>query len=321
MKKNTKIILLVACALVLCGAVICVCAFAAVDFDMFRLSTPEDATREWHLETVPSEGIERIRVSASVDSIRVCSSGSDEINVTYYTSQYGSYELKNENGELSLEYIHLKNKKWYEYLTVDFSSLYSDNISVEIGIPAGYSGDVQIEATTGDMDLVNLELEGPLSARCTTGSIEIYDVSAASVEASVTTGDMELDRVTTFSDISVSYQTGEARLENVLSGGTIQVRGTTGDIDLYIIEANSITAECTTGCIGAYDISAADTYLKATTGEIIATMRGVAEDYTVSTSATLGEIVVADGGRANGEKRVCAETTTGEIYIGFADSK
>lgn len=317
MKKNTKIVLLTACALILTGAVICACAFAAVDFDIHRLSTPEDSTREWHLEAVPSEGIERIRVNASVDNIRVCRSGTDEIIVTYYTSQYGSYELVNENGELSLEYVPLKDRKWYEYLTVDLSGIHSDKNSVEISIPLGYDGEVRIEATTGDMELVHLMLDGTLSSKSTTGSMMLYDVWAASVEASVTTGEMELESVVTSGDISVSCKTGGVRLENVLSEGAVTARGTTGDIDMYIVAAESITAECTTGSINGYSVSSGNTALKTTTGDINVNMRGGAEDYTVSANVTVGDAEVDGADRANGEKQVTAVATTGSIHIGF----
>lgn len=322
MKKSTKTVLLAACALILTGAVICACAFAAVDFDIYRLSTPEDATREWQLEAVPSDGIDRIRVNAAVDSIRVCSSGSDEIYMTYYTSQYGSYELRNENGELSLEYVTLKDRKWYEYITVDFSGIHSDENSVEICIPVGYDGEVYIETTAGDMELVNLEIDGALCAKSTTGHMEIYNVRAASVEASVTTGDMELEQVVTSAgDISVSYVTGAVRLENLSSAGAVRAEGTTGDINMYIIQAETVTAECTTGTISGYSVLAGSTVLRTTTGDISVDMRGSAEDYTVSANAATGDTEVEGSARANGDKRVIADATTGSVRIGFAADK
>lgn len=317
MKRNTKIVLISACALIVLGTAICACAFAAVDFDIHMLSTPEDSTREWHLEAVPSGEIERIRVNALADNIRVRRSGTDEIIVTYYTSQYGGYELENENGELTLEYAALKDRKWYEYLTVDFSGSHSDKNSIEIDIPADYDGEVWIEAATGSVELVNLKLNGTLSSKSTTGSMTLCDVQAVSVEASVTTGEVELETVVTSGDISVSFKAGGARLENVISEGEVTARGTTGDIDMYIVEAESITAECTTGSINGYSVCSGSTALKATTGDININMRGSAEDYTVSTDVTAGDAEVDDAIRANGEKRVTAATATGSIHIGF----
>ena len=317
MKKSIKAVLLAACALIITGIIICVCAFGAVDFDIYRLSTPEDVTREWHLETVPSEGIERIRVNAEVDSIRVYSSGSDEISLTYYTSQYGSYELRNENGELSLDYVALKSRKWYEYITVDFSGAHSDEISVEIGIPAGYDGDVYIETTAGDMELRNLELDGALSARSTTGYMELYGVSAASVEAQITTGAVKLRDITAGGDISVGCTTGEAGLENVFSEGSTTVCSTTGDIAMRCVEAASITVECTTGSVNGYDVSSGSTVITSTTGDISVNMRGTPEDYSVLASAATGGTEVEGADRANGEKRIDAGTATGSIHIGF----
>lgn len=319
MKRKTKTVMLAACALIVLGAAIFACAFAAADFDIHRLSTPEDSTREWHLEVVPSGEIERIRVNALADDIRICRSGTDEIIVTYYTSQYGSYELVNENGELTLEYAALKDRRWYEYLTVDFGGIHSDKNSIEIDIPAGYDGEVWIETATGSVELVNLEIDGMLSSKSTTGSMTLCDVQAASVEASVTTGEVELETVVTSGDISISFKTGGARLENVLSGGEVTARGTTGDIDMYIVEAESITAECTTGSINGYSVCSGSTALKATTGDINVNMRGGAEDYTVSTDVTAGDAEVDDADRANGEKQVTAATATGSIHIGFTD--
>lgn len=45
MKRKTKTVMLAACALIVLGAAIFACAFAAADFDIHRLSTPEDSNK------------------------------------------------------------------------------------------------------------------------------------------------------------------------------------------------------------------------------------------------------------------------------------
>lgn len=319
MKKKTKIILITACALILCGVVVCACALAAVGFDISRLSTQLDDTKQWHEETVSCEGIKEIYLSADADSIRVYPSESQDITVRYYTAEYGGYELKNEDGELSLEYVRLKDKKWYEYIVFNFGNWDEGDLSVEIGIPAVYDGQVAIAVAAGSAELSGLEAEGMLSVTCTTGSVEIYDVSAASIEVSATAGDVELEKISSPGNVSVSCTTGSIMLDNVVSDGEVSAVGQAGNIELYIVQAKSITAECTTGEVNAYNISADETFLSATMGNLDVDMRGSAQEYTVSASTDLGQVEVEDAEIANGDKRISAVTSAGGIYIGFID--
>jgi hypothetical protein len=318
MKKRTNILLITACALIILGAVISIGTLIAVDFDFTRLSITRSIGEKQSAE-FPAGDISSIAVCADVDDVNIRQSDGDMIYVTYYTSEYADYDLKTEDGTLSLTYNQLKKKRWYEYLwNVNFDFSDEDTFTgVEIEVPAGFAGTLDISASVGDICFAELSLEGEVSVSVTVGDVTLYNITAESASVTTTTGDINVFSCGFVGRAELTTSAGDQGLDGVTSGSAIVCTAQTGDIQLASSDAPEISANCVTGDITAYYVDADSVALSATTGDISAELIGSASDYDVTTSTDTGDVYSEGKGNSTAPRTVTAATTTGDVEIKF----
>ena len=214
-------------------------------------------------------------------------------------------------------------RKWYEHIGIGFGTS-----KITVYIPQGEYGALSVESSTGDIEIAKeLGFESidisqrtghvmnyasaaqAMKIRTTTGDIRVENVSAGSLELSVSTGKVTATGVRCEGDVSVSVSTGKAHLTDVACKN-VRSEGGTGDIRLQnVIAAQSISVKRTTGDVIFEGADAAEIFVVTDTGDVKGSLLS---DKVFITKTDTGRIQVpasVTGGR-------CEITTdTGDIRI------
>jgi putative adhesin len=119
-------------------------------------------------------------------------------------------------------------------------------VRYDIAVPAGH--DVELEASTGDLDVRGIEarslrttvstgrttlvdVDAPLEIRASTGDVSASGLRSDQVTADVSTGSVELDFATAPTDVTVSASSGDVTLELPQAGNPYRVQVSTSSGD------------------------------------------------------------------------------------------
>jgi hypothetical protein len=116
-------------------------------------------------------------------------------------------------------------------------------VSYDIVAPEG----VKVRGSLGSGD-VQLRGVGAVDVELTSGDLMVHDLKG-DVRARAGSGDIELVNIT--GKLTASVQSGNVRAVRI-SGGPVDVRATSGDVDVDVTAPMSVTAETTSGNIMAH---------------------------------------------------------------------
>ena len=103
----------------------------------------------------------------------------------------------------------------------------------------------------------------------TTGDARISDISAGELQLSATTGDITVENVSVEGDVSLSIGTGDSYLTNV-SCASLTSDGTSGNLDMKrVLVAGKLTATRTTGDTTFTDCDAETLEIETSTGDVV----------------------------------------------------
>lgn len=105
---------------------------------------------------------------------------------------------------------------------------------------------LDVETSTGNITLENIEASGSVRAEATTGKVKLNDIKCNSVDVEATTGNISLQNVIAEAEISISADTGKISLLSCLSD-SLNIDTDTGDVKLDACDANNIDIETDTG--------------------------------------------------------------------------
>lgn len=253
-------LVIIAITLIAAGIIICFTSCYAVGFDIKKLSaSPEPTLVE---KSFPMDQVKRIEVGLATEKLRVYESEDDEIHVSYYTNG-DDYELKLEEGELSLKH---KGLGFFDMFKFD---LFFGNREATLRVPADFNADMEINLSTGDLTVENLQALGNLELELTTGRTAVRNVSCA----------------------------------------TLAIGSTTGEVSIADTKADKASVKCTTGAAHLSNLDAIDIYISMTTGSVRGTLAGNDSDYTiVSYTATGRNNLPANWGSGERKLHVEAST-------------
>lgn len=183
MKLNKKILIAaVVCTIV--GGIITAASTAV----MYDASMENVRTVTKTAET----DISKISLSADAGNIKVISSDTDEVTLTYSEDDTTRYTVVEENGMLSVspEKISRSKAEWYDYyFSIDFHSN-----DITLSIPSDFFAETEIRTDLGNVDISGLN--GVLTAESDYGNIKITGGEFSKLELNVDCGNIE------FKDIS-----------------------------------------------------------------------------------------------------------------------
>ena len=276
MSKVTKIWIVVAASALVLGIIVFGGAMTMLKWDFTRLSTVKYEINRYDI------GEEYHGISIVTDTADIVLVPTDNAR-----TEVECYEQKNVRHavavrEGTLEISVQDTRKWYEYIGLNFHSP-----KITVYLPKGAYGALQIRSDTGDVEIPKeftfesidiSEKTGDVACfagadkgiciQTTTGKIHVQDITASSLELSVSTGKVTAARVMCTGDVSICVSTGKAQLRD-LTCQSLTSSGNTGDISLQNVTAvQALTIERTTGDVELEGCDAAELFIKTDTGDV-----------------------------------------------------
>lgn len=228
-------------------------------------------------------------------------------------------------GDLKLE----TNTGWIDTADINLSGTFEAAASTGSLTLTNFSAkEASLAVTTGHIYLTSVSSDGNMLCTSTTGHIELDHVNTGGdLVCTATTGRIYVGDTSVSGSATATANTGKVSLINVEAETFINCTTTTGNIELGDIKVPTLGARCTTGKISGENLDVQTSSFDANTGSIDISMPGSERDYNISTNTNTGSIEINDEKAASGKyisqtsapNSITASTTTGSIYIDFAD--
>jgi DUF4097 and DUF4098 domain-containing protein YvlB len=280
MKTSTKVWLIIAVALISIGSMIFGGAMAMLNWDFTKLSMSKYETRE-HAITEP---FENIQISADTADITFLPTDGTECRVVCYEQTNVSHAVAVKDGTLMVELID--TRAWYEHIGFNFKT---PNITVympqgeyaaltvktdtgDVHIPSEFHfNSMDVSVSTGDV-MCKASTTEQLKIKAGTGDITLQDVSAGSLDLTVSTGVVKVFRIICAGSVSVTVSTGKSVLTDVTCQSLIS-SGDTGDLNLTnVIASGTFSIVRSTGDVSFEGCDAAEILVTTNTGDVEGTL-------------------------------------------------
>ena len=320
MKKSANIWLIIATFLVLIGCILFARVMTKLNWDFSKLNTVKYESNIYEL----SEEFSNISINTDTANINFSFSEDDKYRVECYEEENAKHAVSAEDGTLSINLVNERSVSDYigniginpgsPTITVylpkgEYTSLFIRESTGDIKISQDFNFEnVDISLSTGDVDFFASVTEAVI-IKTTTGDICVENISAGTLDLSVSTGRIAVSGVTCSGDINIKVSTGKASITDTQCQNIIS-KGTTGDFILSnVIASGSFSIERSTGDIQFIDCDAAEIFAKTSTGDVSGSLL---TDKTFIAHTNTGSIDIPQ--TTSGGK--CEITTdTGDIQI------
>ena len=255
MKRSTKIWLIAAGALIALGLIVFAVVMALSKWDFTKLS---DVTLETNTYEI-SESFTDINIDCEVADISVMPSEDGACRVVCSEDEDAKHSVSVKDGVLTV--TAAQEKAWHENI-----HLIGSSTKITVCLPEAELNTVKICSTTGGITVKGIKAD-ELKLSATTGSITLSDSSCGSLSVCNETGGITIKDVKSASLVSKG-STGSTVLKNVIVGGKAEIERSTGDIELYRCDAESLDLETDTGDITATLLSGKDFDADSSTGDV-----------------------------------------------------
>jgi len=317
MRTRTKVWLIIATSLVLIGSIIFGGVMSVLKWDFTKLSTVKYEKNDYEMR----EDYQHISIITNTADIVFAPSENSTTLVSCYEQKGNMHSVSVKDGTLEIKIVD--TRKWYEYIGINFGTP-----KITVYLPQGEYGKLSIKSSTGDVHIPEVfkfisidisestgnvtnyasALEG-VKIKTSTGNICVEDVSAGSLDLTVSTGKVTVSGVTCEGDIAVGVSTGKTYLSNIQCKNFTS-SGSTGDISLNnVIATEKLSIKRSTGDVKFDGSDAAEIFIKTDTGDVTGSLL---TDKVFITQTDTGNIDVpktVNGGRCE------ISTDTGDIKI------
>ena len=229
-----KKLLIAGLVVLVLGIGISVASFAALGFDINKISTRKITTEEVDI----SEKFTNIEIDVAEEDISFikCEEGESKVIFTHNAALKATIEVKGDT-------LVIKEKgvtSWTDFIGED-----GDPRKLEIYLPAGEYGELDIDIASADVaidedfdfDVYDIDSASG-DIRITGGEPASIDINTAS--GSVNILDVKVDK------IDIDSASGDITLENVIAI-SIDIDTASGDVDLLMSDASSINIDTASG--------------------------------------------------------------------------
>lgn len=317
MTKSLKIIIGIALALVIAGAVLTLVAFAVTGFDAGRIGTGKMETKTYPI----TETVEQVGINVQTADVTFFVAEDGEARVECYEDEKQPHTVALESGRLTVN--GTDQRKWYERI-----SIVSKTPKIKVYLPAGEYAALDLETDTGDVNVPETVTFGTMKIKTDTGDVTLAGGSPATVNIETDTGDVVFSSSTPGA-VGIETDTGDIKLNGV-SCGDLSVESDTGKVKMTDVSCAALTVETNTGdvvlknVVGTGDAKietdtgdvefdrcdAANYEIRTATGDVEGTIR-TGKLYTVSSRT--GDVKVPEHDPAGGAFK--ATTHTGDVKI------
>lgn len=279
MSTATKVWLIVAASLVLVGCMIFGGVMVAMHWDFTKLSTNKYETNEHKIE----EDFDHISIVISTADIVIMPSEDETSSVVCHEQEKVKHSVTVQDGTLTVDVDD--TRKWYEHIGINwgtpkvtvylpkeaYGSLRIKSSTGDVEIPKDIKLDsIDVTATTGDVRC-NASAEQDIRIKTSTGRIDVTNVSADTIDLSVTTGRVSVSNAVCEGDVSISVSTGRASVSDVKCQNLTST-GDTGDILLtQVVASKTFSIERDTGDVRFKGCDADEMVIVTDTGDVTGT--------------------------------------------------
>jgi len=257
----------------------------------------------------PIDQLDKIEVRTSSVDVLVVQSKTNSVDIhlhgTVYTGRSESIPTLAAESTGRVLKIETERKDGRTF----FLGFYSDNLVLEIAVPAGYEKALNVHTGSGDVQISD-QILSELSVETGSGEIQIELVEADNVTLDSSSGDQRLDHVAA-AQSSITSGSGEIRAQE-LEGGA-RVKSSSGDITLRYRDFDAdLEVHSGSGEVKLYLTHEAQFRLeaKASSGDIACTfpITLAGADSEMRRNRVMGVV-------GQGTHRVSVQTASGDIDI------
>ena len=317
MKKATKAWLIAAAALIVTGCALFAGVMTTIGWNFTKLSTIKYETNVHEVDRPFSA----IAVTTDTADVAFVLSDDGRCRVECREEENARHTVTVEGDTLTVK--REDQRPWYDHVGISLGATkvtvylpkteYSARSVFEntgnVDIPQGLTFvDAEISVTTGDVRFFAAAQE-KAKIKTSTGDIRVENISAGSLDLSVTTGKVTLSGAACTGDVTVGVSTGKAALTAV-SCRDLTSTGATGSLSLDRVTATGrFSIKRSTGSVKMNGCDAAEISVKTGTGDVTGTLL---TDKVFITATGTGRVDVPQtttGGRCE------IVTGTGDIRI------
>lgn len=254
---------------------------------------------DYETNTYAAEGdFTKIEIDTRVTDVTLARSEDEGCRVVCEEPEDLHHTVKVEDGTLK---ITLEVKKSFSFYTRDMDMV--------VYLPATEYDSLCVENSTGDVVVPSGYSFGELKVSLSTGDIRLTDLSANTIDLTVSTGKVALQKVACDGTISINVSTGKTTLTEVTCKNLKSI-GSTGNLTLTdVLATERFDLERSTGNI-LFEHSDAETItVETSTGKVTGTLRS---DKIFITKTSTGSISVPET-TSGGTCKIY--TSTGRIEI------
>lgn len=316
MTTARKVLLIVATALVVTGAIIAGSAFALAGGDMRNLSTDQ---REWKMHTyeIPADEaalISAIEASDDTEDVRIEGYDGDVIRIEYWDHQNRGVSITQEGGTL-LVGANTADPTVH----IGFFVGYDEEHALRISVPRDFAGSIFASADDARASVVGFENLGATVIESRNGIAVANTLHVESLRMESENGSLQCDIVTVDGTLQADAGNGTVSLDSVLAD-TVSASSGNGDISAAMVTARStIQIGAKNGSADLYYTDAPETIATSENGDVMLALPGSQADYHVDASATNGFIegLIGSASDASGVRAVTARTVNGNVDISY----
>ena len=280
MNKSVKIWLIIAASLIVVGAIIFTGVMTVLKWDFTKLSTVKYQTNTHEI----TDSFKNVSIETDTADIDFVMSENDKILVVCKEQENYKHNVCVLDGRLQ---IKLEDKRqWYEHIGINFL-----NTKITVYLPQGEYGDLNVKNSTGDIKIAkdfsfkSIDINGStghvtslssvqngIKIKRSTGDIKIENITAYSLDLTVSTGKINVKNTKCDNDIKIKVSTGKATLTNAECKNLV-TDGNTGDFTLENVKCSEkLTAWRSTGDVTLNLCDAKEIAVKTDTGDVTGTL-------------------------------------------------
>ncbi len=313
---KVKIGLIAAAILVLTGCIIFGGMMMALKWDFGKLSTVQFESNSFTID----EEFKSISINGGTADIVFTSTQDENASVVCFEEAKAKHSVFVKDGTLTI--VLKDTRKWYDRI-----GIISHSPKITVYLPGKQYDTLHIKESTGDIeiakeltfqtmditlstgDVTNYASASDLKIKTTTGDIYTENISADTVELSVSTGKVTARSIACAGAIKISVSTGDAALTDVVCNGLVST-GNTGDLKLENVTASeNFSIVRTTGDIKLQDCDAGALTIETNTGSVTGNLLSEKIFITETSTGKVDVPKTTTGG-------ICEiHTSTGDIII------
>ena len=305
-------------------------------------------------ETYALSQIHRIQIETDSPSVVIQSVSGEQINLSWQTDEYVTYDAKVSDGELTVDYRFSSN--WLDrvlraplsrrdyVLTVELPESYNGGLvirtasgTVTVDTPAELN-ECRISTVSGSIDLAEVESQVSVEVHSTSGSVSVSSVNAdgdliiqtvsgavelrgsaseGSVSLQTASGSVTGTELIAAEGLTVKTISGRVELKHAHCDADVALESTSGSIRPSDLECSAFTAKTVSGSISPQNLSADRIELSSTSGSVNAAISGAREDYSITAKTVSGSSNLQSSG-AGKAKTLKVSTVSGSVDVKFS---